>query len=239
MTEPPRRNDDSAPLDRFAHWFPPFAPAAATTASASAAEPTEVVADSQPELAPPPAPTWLAPSDDRDTTPVVREGRVKQKLAFAGAASALGAVLVGVVAVLTSETSNETGTPVAAADPGWCTESRNGGTVTGNGPGGTSDGTETILAFDHAYYVERSGAKAREVVTADAPMGSAEAIQRGIDSLPEGTEHCLAITSTEPGRYAVTLTEQRPDGSTHQYQQVVTTTDHDGRTYITSIGDAQ
>ena len=240
MTEPPGRNDDSGTRDRFAHWFPPFTPTPASlrTASTSAADSTEVVRDSQLEL-PPPVPTWLAPSDQHDTTPAVRGGRGKQRLALAGAAVALGAVIVGVVIVSSFGSSNETGSPVAAVDPDWCVESRNDGAVTGNGPGGTADGTEVILAFDHAYYVERSGAKARDVVTADAPMGSAETIQRGIDSLPEGTEHCLTISPIEPGRYAVTLTEQRPDGSTHQYRQVVTTTDRDGRTYITSIGDAQ
>jgi hypothetical protein len=57
--------------------------------------------------------------------------------------------------------------------------------------------------------------------------------------VPADTEHCLAITETEPGRYAVTLSELRPDGSTTRYEQVVTTAEHDGRTYITSIGDAK
>ena len=77
------------------------------------------------------------------------------------------------------------------------------------------------------------------MVAPDAPLGSAESIQGGIDSVAEGTEHCLAITETEPGRYAVTLSELRPDGSTKKYEQVVTTAGRDGRTYITSIGDAK
>ncbi|MFE7418331.1 hypothetical protein [Rhodococcus sp. NPDC057529] len=225
MTEPPNR----APLDRFSHWYPPFP---------SAAAPTVPVVELEPEqLPPPPAPTWLTPGDEPDPTLPVRDGRGKRKLAVAGAAAAVVAVVVGVVAVFTSTSGDASGNPVAA---GWCTASRDGATVVGNGPGGTTDGVAAILAFDHAYYVERSGAKAREVVAPDAPLGSAETIQGGIDSLlPEGTEHCLAITETEPGHYAVTLSELRPDGSTKQYEQVVTTADRDGRTYITSIGDAK
>jgi hypothetical protein len=166
----------------------------------------------------------------------VRDGRGREKLAVAGAAAAVIAVVAGVVAVSTSHSG---GSPVAKADSGWCVESRDGATVVGNGPGGTSDGVAAILAFDHAYYAERSGAKAREVVAPDAPVGSADTIQGGIDSVPADTEHCLAITENEPGRYAVTLSELRPDGSTTRYEQVVTTAEHDGRTYITSIGDAK
>lgn len=225
MTEPPNR----APLDRFSHWFPPFASAPAPRSTAPAAETEQQ----------PPAPTWLAPGDEPDPTPPVRSGRGKQTLAVAGAAAAVIAGIAGVVAVFTSTSGDASGTTVAAADSGWCVESRDGSTVTGNGPGGTSDGVAAILGFDHAYYVARSGAKAREVVAPDAPVGSAETIQGGIDSVPEGTEHCLAITETEPGRYAVTLSELRPDGSAKKYEQVVTTADRDGRTYITSIGEAK
>ncbi|TQC40011.1 hypothetical protein EEB14_57065 [Rhodococcus sp. WS4] len=222
MTEPPNR----APLDRFSHWFPPFASVAAPTSTVPAAEPEQ-----------PPAPKWLTPGDEPAPAPPVRAGRGKQRLAVAGATAAVIAVVAGVVAALTSTSGD--GTPVAAADSGWCVASGDGSTVVGNGPGGTSDGAAAILAFDHAYYVERSGAKARAVVTPDALLESAETIQGGIDSVPEGTEHCLAVTETAPGRYAVTLSELRPDGSTKKYEQVVTTADRDGRTYITSIGDAK
>ncbi|WP_237724209.1 MULTISPECIES: hypothetical protein [unclassified Rhodococcus (in: high G+C Gram-positive bacteria)] len=221
MTEPPNR----APLDRFSHWFPPFASAPAPRPTAPAAEPEQQ----------PPAPTWLTAGDEPDPAPPVRGN---QRLVVAGAAAAL-AVLAGVAAVFASTSDDASGTPVAATDSGWCVESRDGSTAVGNGPGGTSGGVAAILAFDHAYYVARSGTKAREVVAPDAPLGSAESIQGGIESVPAGTEHCLAITETEPGRYAVTLSELRPDGSTKKYEQVVTTADRDGRTYITSIGDAK
>ena len=224
MTEPPNR----APLDRFSHWFPPFASAAAPRSTVPAAEHEQ-----------PPAPTWLTPGDEPAPAPPARAGRGKQRLAVAGAVAAVIAVVAGVVAVFASTSGDAGGTPVAAADSGWCVASRDGSTVVGNGPGGTSDGVAAILAFDHAYYVERSGAKARAVVTPEAPVGSAETIQGGIDSVPQGTEHCLAVTETAPGRYAVTLSELRPDGSTKKYEQVVTTADRDGRTYITSIGDAK
>ncbi|RZK73460.1 MAG: hypothetical protein EOP28_05240, partial [Rhodococcus sp. (in: high G+C Gram-positive bacteria)] len=82
VTEPPNR----APLDRFSHWFPPFASAPAPRSTAPAAETEQQ----------PPAPTWLTPGDEPDPTPPVRGN---QRLVVAGAAAAVIAVLAGVVAV--------------------------------------------------------------------------------------------------------------------------------------------
>ncbi|WP_198163510.1 hypothetical protein [Rhodococcus sp. WMMA185] len=312
MTEPPNRNDDSVPLDRFSHWFPPFAPAAAPTrqavhddppatpeaeqhydlpAATPEAEqhydlPAAVPENEQPhdlpaatpeneqphdpaaaapeaerrrDLPPPPAPTWLSADDEPSPPPPVRggrgKGRGKRKLgvgvaaiAVAGGGAALflaqsddepspSAVAQSTVAPTTAPpTSNAPSEPVADESPSWCVEARDGETVVGNGPGGTTNGFDAILAFDHAYYVDRDGAKARAVGAPDAEMGSAADIQGGIDTLPVGTEHCLTITETGIGRYAVTLSELRPNGSMQRYKQVVTTADVGGRTYITSIG---
>ncbi|MFZ2173348.1 MAG: hypothetical protein WAW17_04815 [Rhodococcus sp. (in: high G+C Gram-positive bacteria)] len=230
MTEPP--------LDRLAQWYPPFesAPAPQPVATPQPA----VAPEPEPrEPPPPPPPTWLTGADETDPPLPVPDGREGRKLAVAGAAAAVLAVLIGVVAVATSISQDRTGRPVATAESSaWCALSESGSTVTGNGPGGTSDGAQAILSFDYAYYALRSGTKAREVVTSDATVNTAEAIQAGIDSTPEGTEHCLAITRIEAGRYAVTLSERRPDGSEQKYEQVVTTTDRGGRTLITSIGVA-
>ncbi|WP_445009100.1 hypothetical protein [Rhodococcus marinonascens] len=273
MTEPPNRNDDSAPLDRFSHWFPPFAPAAAPTREAvqhdlpATAPPVEgqhdLPAAAPPAeryrgLPPPPAPTWLSAEDEPSPAPPVRRGRGKRKIAVAVAAFAAIALTGGGVALFVTQSGNapspsavaqstdaqSTDTPSTYApdeppadeNAGWCVGARDGATVVGNGPGGTTDGSDAILAFDYAYYVERDGAKAREIAAPDALLGSAEDIQDGIDTLPDGTEHCLEITETETGRYAVTLSELRPGGLKQRYEQVVTTADVGGRTYITSIG---
>ena len=105
----------------------------------------------------------------------------------------------------------------------------------GNGAGGTGSGPEAILGFQHAYYVDRSGEKARSFVAPDGAVLQAPQIQDGINTVPAGSTHCLAITSTGGDRYTVQLTERRPDGTTTVYKQVVTTVARDGKTLIKEI----
>ena len=164
------------------------------------------------------------------------------------AAAALTVIAAGGVAVFATNSEPATANPATAAPApaaaqSWCPSSRGGDTVTGNGPGGQQDGPSAILAFDHAYYVLRSGEQARAVVAPDATtVSSAQVIQAAIDSaIPPGTEHCLAIVADpiEVERYWVTLTERRPDSAQETYQQIVTTADQGGRHVITSIGAAE
>ncbi|MGW5451242.1 hypothetical protein [Nocardia sp. NPDC003979] len=103
-------------------------------------------------------------------------------------------------------------------------------------PGGTGSGPDAVLAFQYAYYVTRSGAEARAVVTPDAEVSSAAVIQRGIDSIPVGTTHCVRITTVAPERYTVEVTEFRPAGAPATYtKQLVRTTRVGDRTLIAGI----
>jgi hypothetical protein len=103
-------------------------------------------------------------------------------------------------------------------------------------PGGTTSGPDAVLAFQYAYYVDRSGEQARAAVAPDATVSPAAAIQRGIDSIPVGTTHCVRIVTIADNRYSVEITEYRPGGAPATYnRQTVTTAVVGGRTLITGI----
>ncbi len=142
------------------------------------------------------------------------------------------------VAEIAPATTSTAATSVAPQS--WCSPSTEAGVVRGSGPGGTGSGPNAILAFDHAYYVERNGAKARALLVSDAQVKSAtaEELQAGIDTVPAGTEHCVEIRATEPNTFAVTLEQRYLDGSRVSGRQIVKVTDVGGRTLITSIGKA-
>jgi len=180
-----------------------------------------------------------------------RERAPRSRLAVGGAVVAILALAGAGVAVVISSASADspaasievpgTTTPTAAATTTaaeWCPPTPNGDAVRGNGVGGTGSGPDAIFAFDYAFYTDRSGAKAREVVAPDARVSSAEQIQAGIDTIPVGTVHCLSIRPTTPATFAVELTEKRPDGQIKTHLQTVVTEVRDGRTLITSIAAA-
>lgn len=117
-----------------------------------------------------------------------------------------------------------------------CQAGRTPTEVRGAGRGGAMSGPDAILAFQYAYYVDRSGSSARQLVAPDAAVSPAEVIQRGIDSIPAGTTHCVRITGVGDNRYSVEVTEQRPGGVPATYsRQTVTTAEIGGRTLITGI----
>ena len=119
-----------------------------------------------------------------------------------------------------------------------CAESSEGGVVTGAGPGGFASGPEAILGFDYAYYVDRSGARAREFTTPDAAVGTSEQLQKeGIDTIPADTRHCLRITTRAPDEYSVELTHMVPGADPVVWTQLVRTRTEGGRTLIASITD--
>ncbi|MBE7190355.1 hypothetical protein [Jatrophihabitans endophyticus] len=106
----------------------------------------------------------------------------------------------------------------------------------GRDAGGDRGGAQVIKKFDYAYYVTRSGAAARAVVTPTARVGDAAALQDYIDhQLPAGTTHCLQITDRGDGLFAVTLAETRPGQQPTLLYQLVRTVDLGGRTFITAI----
>ncbi|WP_446223005.1 hypothetical protein ACTWPB_25215 [Nocardia sp. IBHARD005] len=102
--------------------------------------------------------------------------------------------------------------------------------------GGTDSGPDAVLAFQYAYYVTRSGEQARAVVTPDADVSPAAVIQRGIDTIPVGTTHCVRITTVAADRFTVEVTEFRPAGAPATYtKQSVRTALVGDRTLITGI----
>ncbi|WP_039799035.1 hypothetical protein [Nocardia araoensis] len=129
----------------------------------------------------------------------------------------------------------------AAGDPravsaGACPTERSDAIVRSAEPGGTGSGPDAVLSFQYAYYVERSGERARTAVAPDADVQPAWVIQRGIDSVPIGTTHCVRIVTVADNRYSVEVTEYRPGGAPATYnRQTVTTAVIDGRTLITGI----
>jgi hypothetical protein len=104
-------------------------------------------------------------------------------------------------------------------------------------------GAGVIAAFEHAYYVQRSGAAAHTLVSPDAPPSApftiVANIDAGIATVPAGTTYCLDIDALRPGVFTLTLTEAGPDGAPGvQYRQRITTTEVDGRYVIASIEQA-
>lgn len=112
--------------------------------------------------------------------------------------------------------------------------------VRGSGPGSQDSGSDVIFAFDHAYYVGRSGEKARSYLADHLTKTTAETMQEAIDELPEGTGHCLEMTPKEGEEdvWSVTLTEFIPDGdevTKNSFKQEIWVAENDGKWEITSL----
>ncbi len=118
---------------------------------------------------------------------------------------------------------------------GGCEPVRTAELVRGNGPGSTASGPDVILAFQHAYYVTRSGVVARAVTAPDAWVSTAAVIDVGIATVPVGTRHCVEIVPQPTGVFFVTVTETRLDRSTRVYRQAVTVGTLADTTVITRI----
>lgn len=131
------------------------------------------------------------------------------------------------------------GYPHSTAD---CYPTKTATSVVGAGPGDPTTAPGVILGFDWAYYVDRSGARAREWIAPDATgINDAAGIQAGIDSMvPVATKYCVHITRSEADRsgnvWDVVLSEQFPtDKIPAQWHQTITTATVNGRVLITSI----
>ncbi|RJO69970.1 hypothetical protein D5S18_29285 [Nocardia panacis] len=130
--------------------------------------------------------------------------------------------------------------PVTAVATPGCVQSRSTDVVSGTDPGGTTDGPSAILAFERAYYVQRSGYAARAVVAPDSAIPAADQIQRGINQLANGTRYCVRITRAPNGppeetRWEVQLTQQEPGGDPQTFTQYITTRTSSTRTLLTGI----
>ncbi|MEV0683339.1 hypothetical protein AB0I35_05655 [Nocardia sp. NPDC050378] len=199
---------------------------------------------------------WADTADDYDEAHVLepsgalRERRARQRnrswVVLAVAVLVLVVAATGVMFLLFGRGSSHAAQPATplhftagnlTADAGGaCPTERTEFVVRSAEPGGTGSGPDAVLAFQHAYYVTRSGTEARAVVTPDAEVSSAAVIQRGIDSIPVGTTHCVRITTVAPDRYTVEVTEFRPAGAPATYtKQLVRTTRVGDRTLIAGI----
>ena len=119
---------------------------------------------------------------------------------------------------------------------GHCPTERFDHVLRGAEVGGTGSGPDAIMRFQHAYYVERSAARALEVVAPGAAVSPESVIARGIASVPQGTEYCVRVVTMAPDRYSVEVTERRPGAGPATYgRQLVTTAVVGGRTLITGI----
>ncbi|MFE4459267.1 hypothetical protein ACFROC_18085 [Nocardia tengchongensis] len=142
-------------------------------------------------------------------------------------------------AAVTAPATTET-YPHATAD---CYATKSPDTVVGAGPGDPSTGPGVILGFEWAYYSDRSGARARDWVAADAAVPDAATIQAGIDTVPVATRYCVHVSRADSdasgGTWNVVLSEQFPtDRTPQQWAQTITTRSQGGRVLITSIRKA-
>ncbi|OBA41109.1 MULTISPECIES: serine/threonine-protein kinase [Nocardia] len=119
----------------------------------------------------------------------------------------------------------------------WCYATRTATDVNDDAPGGTASGPDAVLGYEYARYDTRSGSAAREYVAPESTaVPSAETLQRQIDQVPVGTQHCVHVTGGDvPDRYRVQVFERRPDrGFLYRAYTAITTT-RDGRVFIREI----
>lgn len=187
--------------------------------------------------------------DNPFVSAVLEQPRPHRRLyAGAGIAVVVAAIAIGLIVWLATRSSGSSGPdaapavtsttsgPTPAPVAGACPSTVHGATTTGNTAGGVDSGPAAIMAFDYGYYVKRSGQAAREVVAADARVGTAAEIQSGIDKLAPGTTHCLRITSRGDGLWGVELTQIPPHGGAPVViKQQIQTIESGGRTWISSI----
>lgn len=135
-------------------------------------------------------------------------------------------------------TGGEAEATAVGATPG-CEASDEGGRVTGSGPGTLDTPAGTVLAFDHAYYVDRSAEKAFEAVSASSRMTEEQLRVDGIDELVEGTTHCVEVSELAPTLLAVHLTEFPPEAEPVVIRQHIRVAENsDGTWGIVSITPA-
>lgn len=157
-------------------------------------------------------------------------------LAAAGAAVLGGSAILGFF-VTRSATAPEAAA-TAAATPG-CADTVEDGRVRGSGPGSLDSPADTVLAFDHAYYVERSAEKAFEAVSPSSRMTEDQLRSEGIDRLAEGTSHCVEIRELGPTLLEVDLTEFPPESEPVLIRQRVRVAENEDGTWgIVSITPA-
>lgn len=170
--------------------------------------------------------------------PIPARRPVRIALAVAAGAAVLGGSAVLGFLVARGVTGEDPAPAVAAAAPG-CEESVEGGTVTGSGPGSLDSPAGAVLAFDHAYYVDRSAERAFEAVAPSSRMTVEQLRTEGIERLAEGTAHCVRVSELAPTLLEVELTEFPPGAEPVVIRQRVRVAENpDGTWGIVSITPA-
>lgn len=207
-----------------------------------------------------PGDDWFGESEPSQTTDTSvpkssapgNQGRVK--LLFAGVVVAVLGTIGGAAWLASSLLSDPDATaspslkvpptPIAEQPEGSstvadseCASSESATAVSGNGEGDQKSTAGVVLAFQHAYYVDRDADKMKPLLAKDSQITDLAALQRGIDSVDRGTTHCLRVVEDGEKAALVDLTQTAPDGSETTYKQRVTTTREDDAVKIVSIED--
>ncbi|WP_236885035.1 hypothetical protein [Dietzia massiliensis] len=174
------------------------------------------------------------PVDEPPRSPVVLDRR---PVRFALLAAA-GVAVLGGSAVLGFVVTRGAVSPSEEAVTG-CAEVSEAGRVVGAGPGSLDTPAGAVLAFDHAYYVERSAAKAFEAVSPSSRMTEEQLRVEGVERVPEGTTHCVEARELSPTLLEVDLTEYPPEADPVLIRQRVRLAENpDGTWGIVSITPA-
>lgn len=182
---------------------------------------TPAASPNRPPDEPPPAPAVL------DRRPVRIALLVAAGVAVLGGSAVLGYVVTrGAVS------------PAAEQDVG-CVEVSEPGRVVGSGPGSLSTPAGAVLAFDHAYYVERSAEKAFAAVAPSSRMTEEQLRADGVEQVADGTAHCVEVRELSPTLLEVDLTEYPPEADPVLIRQRVRVAENpDGTWGIVSITPA-
>ncbi|USX46172.1 hypothetical protein [Dietzia kunjamensis] len=174
------------------------------------------------------------PDDEPPPAPAVLDRR-PARIALLAAA---GVAVLGGSAVLGFVVTRGAVSPADERDTG-CVEVAEPGRVVGSGPGSLETPAGAVLAFDHAYYVERSAEKAFEAVAPSSRMTEEQLRVEGVERVPEGTTHCVDVRELSPTLLEVDLTEYPPGADPVLIRQRVRVAENPGGTWgIVSITPA-
>lgn len=175
---------------------------------------------------------WFSPPSPDSGLDQPAAGRRGRRLPPRGwaALAALAAVTVGVLAATHTSGENRphTARVSATAGPPATTTAASGpctglsGAVVTTRAGKTDTIAGIIATFEADYYIERSAAKAIQLVTPETGI-TEQGLADGIASIPVGTTHCVAITPLTTNTATAHLVELHPDGRRVDYLQVINT----------------
>lgn len=82
--------------------------------------------------------------------------------------------------------------------------------LVGDGPGSLDHPAGVVLAFNHAYYVERSVERAFQAVAPSSPLDRGVLFRDGVARLAPGTAHCVDARVVDDRTVAAVVTEYPP-----------------------------